>query len=97
MGRETIFGGQNAGRHTRIRLDIISWDALYDIARRKGCSVRELIAEIDREREKPNLSVAIRSYVVEYYRESVGRTLDVRRRPDMTPIRCNLSEDRASA
>jgi predicted DNA-binding ribbon-helix-helix protein len=97
MARATNRDGLLPGRYTRIRLDITSWDALYDIARRKGCSVRELIAEIDREREEPNLSAAIRSYVVEYYRESARRTPDVMRQPDMTSIRCNCGEDRANA
>jgi predicted DNA-binding ribbon-helix-helix protein len=97
VARATNRDGLLAGRHTRIRLDITSWDALYDIARRKGCSVRELIAEIDQERENPNLSAAIRSYVVEYYRKSVERTQDVARPQDVAPPSATPSEDHANA
>jgi predicted DNA-binding ribbon-helix-helix protein len=80
MDGEAIREGLTADRRTRVRLDITSWDALYDIARRKGCSVRELIAEIDRERQEPNLSAAIRSYVVAYYREAAERAIGDARR-----------------
>jgi predicted DNA-binding ribbon-helix-helix protein len=80
MDGETISGGLIAGRRTRVRLEITSWEALHDVARRKGCSVRTLVAEIERERRKPNLSAAIRNYLVAYYRESAHRALNDARR-----------------
>jgi hypothetical protein len=45
-----------------------------------GKAVRGLVAEIERERTRPNLNAAIRGYVVAYYRESVRRELDDVRR-----------------
>jgi len=76
MDGETIHCGLIAGRRTRVRLEIASWEALHDVARRKGCSINSLLAEIDGERTKPNLSAAIRNYVVAYHRASAARVFD---------------------
>lgn len=72
----TTRGELTADRRSRIRLEITSWEALHDVARRKGCSVHALIAEIDRKRKNQNLNSAIRNYVVEYYREAAERSFD---------------------
>jgi predicted DNA-binding ribbon-helix-helix protein len=57
-----------AGHRASIRLDGVAQDALSDIASRKGCTVSDLLAEIDRERDGSNFAAATRSYVVDYYR-----------------------------
>lgn len=44
------------------------WDALDDIANRKGLSLRALLTEIEHTRTINNRSAAIRVYVVEFYR-----------------------------
>jgi predicted DNA-binding ribbon-helix-helix protein len=80
MDGEAIRDGLTANRRTRVRLEITSWEALHDVAKRKGCSVHSLVAEIDRERTRPNLSAAIRGYVVAYYRDAAERAIDDARR-----------------
>ena len=49
------------------------WVALKDIATSKGVSLYELVSQIDRKRrldcENPNLSSAIRVFILTYYRE----------------------------
>jgi predicted DNA-binding ribbon-helix-helix protein len=68
MKRPAIRSFQVAGRQIRIGLERVIWEALYDIAREKHCSIGALIAEIDNERGKLHLTAAIRRYVVAYYR-----------------------------
>jgi predicted DNA-binding ribbon-helix-helix protein len=47
-----------------IELDPVSWEALKDIATQQNRSVDELVTEIARD----SLSLAIRFYIVEWYR-----------------------------
>ena len=68
MKRMAIRSFQVAGRQIRIGLERVIWEALYDIAREKHCSIGALIIEIDNERGKLPLTAAIRRYVVAYYR-----------------------------
>jgi len=49
-----------AGHRTSIALEPEFWAALEALAGRRGLSVANLIAAIDRERETPNLSSALR-------------------------------------
>jgi predicted DNA-binding ribbon-helix-helix protein len=59
----------NAGkRRANVRLERAIWEALRDIASREECSMDELVAQIDAQRKTPNLSAAIRNYIVAYYR-----------------------------
>jgi predicted DNA-binding ribbon-helix-helix protein len=44
------------------------WDALWEIADAQGFKLTELIARIDKGRNTPNLSSAIRLFVLDYYR-----------------------------
>jgi predicted DNA-binding ribbon-helix-helix protein len=53
-----------AGHATSISLEPAFWDALCEIAERRGLSVASLVTEIDRERNG-NLSSAIRVFVLE--------------------------------
>jgi predicted DNA-binding ribbon-helix-helix protein len=64
-----------AGHRASIRLDRVAWEALHDIAGRKGCTVDDLLAEIDRERVGSNFAAAARSYVVAYYRAMMQAAL----------------------
>ena len=57
-----------AGHRTSVTLEAIFWRALKSIARERGHSLSELIAEVDRRRgdmePAPNLSSALRVYVL---------------------------------
>lgn len=53
-----------AGHRTSIALEPEFWSALEALAGRRGLSVANLIAAIDRERETPNLSSALRVAVL---------------------------------
>ena len=57
-----------AGHRTIARLDGVAREALYDIAGRKGCTVSDLLTEIDHDRKGSNFAAATRSYVVAHYR-----------------------------
>lgn len=58
-----------AGRHaTSISLEEDFFAELTAIAKEKNMSRNELITVIDRERTQQNLSAAIRSYILQYYK-----------------------------
>jgi len=48
------------------------WEGLQDIARRRGMSLNELVTEIERNRDMPGLTAAIRVYIVDFYRKALG-------------------------
>lgn len=62
------------GHRTSVTLEASFWDALKEIANKRGSSVNELIFEIDNARlssgglEGIGLSSAIRVYVLEWFR-----------------------------
>ncbi|MGB8273716.1 MAG: ribbon-helix-helix domain-containing protein [Alphaproteobacteria bacterium] len=56
-----------AGHRTSISLESEFWDALQEIAAKRGASVQALIREIDAAK-RGSLSSAIRTYVIEFYR-----------------------------
>lgn len=59
-----------AGRHaTSISLEEDFYQELVNIAKEKNLSRNELITNIDRERNTANLSSAIRSYILQYYKD----------------------------
>lgn len=45
------------------------WDALQEIAKLKGVNVTALVNEINGRRQSPNLSSAVRVFVVEHFME----------------------------
>lgn len=59
-----------AGHRTSIALEPEFWAALEAIAQHRDLSLTGLIAEIDQNRETPNLSSAIRLAVLEHYQLS---------------------------
>jgi predicted DNA-binding ribbon-helix-helix protein len=56
------------GRKTSVSLEDVFWNSLREIAAREGMSASELVAGIDRARERHNLSSAIRLFVLNEYR-----------------------------
>jgi predicted DNA-binding ribbon-helix-helix protein len=63
-----------AGHQTSISLEPMFWRALEAAARKRGCGVNALVAEIDAERLEaervPNLTSAIRQWLFERNSES---------------------------
>jgi len=49
------------------------WAALNDIAAERGKTVHDVVLEINRRRKGIGLTAAIRVFIVEYYREALGR------------------------
>src|ERR1043166_618006 len=76
-----------ARRRTSVRLEPVMWDALRDIASREGRSVNEIIGDIHHERTASTLTAAIRTYVVQFYRDGL-------RREEVAGDRKNESADR---
>ena len=58
------------GRHTSLRLEPIMWEALADIAEVRGTTIHDLVTEIADNYEMPNLSAAVRVFIVEHYRST---------------------------
>ncbi len=61
-----------AGHRTSVSLEQPFWDALREIAERRGTSLNALIEEIDRRREG-NLSSALRVFVLDRVRADRGQ------------------------
>jgi predicted DNA-binding ribbon-helix-helix protein len=59
---------RTAGRRIDITLEDEFWNALKEIAVSKNTSRSELVGMIDKTRSRPNLSSAVRLFVLEYYR-----------------------------
>jgi len=68
--RSVVVGGHK----TSISLEDAFWTSLKEIAvsRQTSCSV--LLSEIDEGRQEPNLSSAIRQFVLEFYQERARQT-----------------------
>jgi predicted DNA-binding ribbon-helix-helix protein len=56
------------GRKTSVSLEDIFWEALREIARKRGVTVSGLVGSIDLQREHYNLSSAIRVFVFDWHR-----------------------------
>jgi predicted DNA-binding ribbon-helix-helix protein len=63
--KRSIVGG---GRKTSVSLEDIFWEALREIARKRGVTVSGLVGSIDLQREHYNLSSAIRVFVFDWHR-----------------------------
>ena len=57
-----------AGHRTSISLEAPFWDALKELAARDGISMAQLVARIDEDRGRTNLSSAVRVYILAQYR-----------------------------
>jgi predicted DNA-binding ribbon-helix-helix protein len=58
-----------AGHRTSVSLEAPFWEALKEIAGRRGAPVQQLIGEIDAGRGRQNLSSAIRVFVLAEVRQ----------------------------
>ena len=58
-----------AGHQTSISLEEPFWKSLKEIAKQRRTTLTELVSEIDKSRERCNLSSAIRLFVLEHYRD----------------------------
>jgi predicted DNA-binding ribbon-helix-helix protein len=63
-----------------VGLEAVMWEALHDVARKKGASADDIVTDIANERGSQDLTAAIRNYVVEYYRKLALRALNDARR-----------------
>jgi predicted DNA-binding ribbon-helix-helix protein len=66
------------GHKTSISLEEAYWVALRDIAQMRNMPLGELIHQIDIARERPNLSSAIRLFVLDFYRGESARERSLR-------------------
>ena len=61
-----------AGHRTSIAIETEFWAGLEAMALAGGKSIASLIADIDQQREVPNLSSAVRLAVLAWYRDRAG-------------------------
>jgi predicted DNA-binding ribbon-helix-helix protein len=61
-----------AGHRTSISLERVFWDRLNALAADRGVSLAALVAEIDAGRDAPNLSSAIRVFIL---KSALSRTV----------------------
>ena len=61
-----------AGHQTSISIEEPFWKGLREIAAAKDMTLSELVASIDKDRRRNNLSSHIRLYVLEYYQAKVA-------------------------
>jgi predicted DNA-binding ribbon-helix-helix protein len=66
-----------AGRITSVSLEDAFWQSLKEIARQHDMTPSELVADINSERRRANLSSAIRLFVLDFYRQQIP----IRKRP----------------
>ena len=62
-----------AGHRTSVRLEPVMWEALREIAKRRGLSINKLVTDIAYIRNDLNMTAAIRVYLVDYYRSALFR------------------------
>jgi predicted DNA-binding ribbon-helix-helix protein len=65
------------GHKTSVSLEDAFWGSLKEIAHAQGATLGQKVAEIDRARQRANLSSAIRLFVLEYFRTH-GTGVDLR-------------------
>jgi predicted DNA-binding ribbon-helix-helix protein len=56
-----------AGRKTSISVEAVFWSALQEIAKERNQTVNHLVTTISAKGNNPNLSSAVRLYVLDYY------------------------------
>jgi predicted DNA-binding ribbon-helix-helix protein len=68
--RSVIIGGHK----TSISLEDEFWSGLKEIAQAKGATVAQTVTEIDKTRQRSNLSSAVRLFVLDWVRNGTGLT-----------------------
>jgi len=61
-----------AGHKTSVSLEDGFWQGLKEIANERNLTLSDLVATIDTDRHRGNLSSAIRLFVLDYYRARAG-------------------------
>ncbi len=75
-----------AGHKTSVSLEDAFWKALKEIAANRRMTLSDLVASIDTDRRKGNLSSAIRLFVLDHYRANAAdRARDTRGTPGARP------------
>ena len=66
-----------AGRKTSVSLERAFWECLREIAKERNETLVDLVNRINADRQLPNLSSAIRVFVLDYYRhQEAARRLE---------------------
>jgi predicted DNA-binding ribbon-helix-helix protein len=65
-----------AGHKTSVSLEDAFWRGLKDIARERNMTLSDLVGSIDSDRQRGNLSSAIRLFVLNSYRSELGEGVD---------------------
>jgi predicted DNA-binding ribbon-helix-helix protein len=60
------------GRETSVSLEDVFWNRLRDIARQRRMTLSDLVATIDSRRQAPNLSSALRVFVLDQKDDVTG-------------------------
>jgi len=68
--RSVVIGG----RKTSISIEEPFWNSFKDMTTTRGMTLSKLVAAIDAERTQSNLSSALRSFVLDHYRDQAGGT-----------------------
>jgi predicted DNA-binding ribbon-helix-helix protein len=78
--RSTVVKRSVVFRHhkTSVSLEDEFWTSLKEIAASRKSTCSSLISEIDQGRQGPNLSSAIRQFVLDFYRERARRAASLR-------------------
>jgi predicted DNA-binding ribbon-helix-helix protein len=61
-----------AGHKTSVSLEDAFWKALREIAAARKMTLTDLISSIDSERKHPNLSSAIRLFILDFHRGHIA-------------------------
>ena len=69
------------GHKTSISLEDAFWNYLKEIAESRGVSVSVIVAEIQAQDRRTNLSSAIRLFVLDHYKARMGAHAEVRQAP----------------
>ena len=69
---------------TSVSLEDDFWNALRDIAQKRGETLSHLIASIDANRQFPNLSSALRIFVLRHYMDQFARQCDLFEQREIT-------------
>jgi predicted DNA-binding ribbon-helix-helix protein len=65
---------------TSVSLEGPFWDLLNEIAQKQGERVSEIVVKIDKDRERANLSSAVRLFVLGHVRDQIARNHKVAKR-----------------
>ncbi|NQV47876.1 MAG: ribbon-helix-helix domain-containing protein [Rhodospirillaceae bacterium] len=58
------------GRRTSLRMEAELWEALGEICDRESQSFHDVCTQIENKREKSNRTSAVRTYIIDYFRDA---------------------------